>query len=131
MRLFPSHRRFTPGSPGSPEISRPWGISIVAWLHVARGYGKQSGTCIFQSGPYYLVTVRSNAIPDFRDITVEFVTIYLWALYCPEFCSWLAQANSLILPEVSDDSERREKTRWLEKTKVHAARTATPRASES
>ena len=60
------------------------GISIVAGLFVARGCGKQSGSCHFQSGPHQS-SVRSNAIPDFRDLTMEFVTIYLWALYCPDF----------------------------------------------
>ena len=75
--------------------------------------------------------MRSNAIPDFRDITVEFVTIYLCALYCPDFRTWLAQANSLILPEACHDSEMKE-TRWLKRvTKMHAARMATPHASES
>ena len=29
--------------------------------------------------------MRSNTIPDFRDITVDFVTIYLWALYLSRF----------------------------------------------
>ena len=52
--------------------------------------------------------MRSNTIPDFRDITVDFVTIYLWALYCPDSRSWLAQANSLILPEACLDSEMSE-----------------------
>ena len=51
--------------------------------------------------------MRSNTIPDFRDITVDFVTIYLWALYCPDSRSWLARANSLILPEACQDSEAR------------------------
>ena len=67
-----------------PLISKIGGISIVAWLFVARGCGKQSGSCHFQSGPHQS-SVRSNAIPDFRDLTMEFVTIYLWALYCPDF----------------------------------------------
>jgi hypothetical protein len=72
------------------------GISILAWLDLAGGCGIQSETCHFQSGPDQS-PVRSNTIPDFRDITVDFVTIYLWALYCPDSRSWLAQANSLIL----------------------------------
>ena len=54
----------------------------MAGLFVAEGYGKQLGTFHFQSGPDKS-PVRSSTIPDFRDITVEFVTIYLCALYCP------------------------------------------------
>ncbi len=47
------------------------GVSIVAWLHCShRGCGKQSGSCHFQSGPNES-PVRSNTIPDFRDITVD------------------------------------------------------------
>ena len=41
---------------------------------VARGCGKQSGSCHFQSGPDKS-PVRSNTIPDFRDIPVDFVMI--------------------------------------------------------
>ena len=80
------------------------GISILAWLDLAGGCGIQSETCHFQSGPDQS-PVRSNTIPDFRDITVDFVTIYLWALYCPDSRTWLAQANSLILPGACQDSE--------------------------
>ena len=55
-----------------------WGISILlAGLDLAEGCGKQSGTFHFQSGPDKS-PVRSNSIPDFRDITVDFVTIYLY-----------------------------------------------------
>ena len=50
------------------------GISILAGQDLAGGCGKQSGTCHFQSGPDKS-PVRSNTIPDFRDITVDFVTI--------------------------------------------------------
>ena len=53
------------------------GISILAWLDLAGGCGIQSETCHFQSGPDQS-PVRSNTIPDFRDITVDFVTIYLY-----------------------------------------------------
>ena len=60
------------------------GISIVSGLFVAEGCGKQSETFHFQSGPDKS-PVRSNTIPDFRDITVDFVTIYLWALYLSRF----------------------------------------------
>ena len=78
------------------DTSKVWGISILAGLDLAWGCGKQLGTCHFQSGPDKS-PVRSNTIPDFRDITVDFVTVYLWALYCPDSRTWLAQANSLIL----------------------------------
>ena len=57
------------------DTSKVWGISILAGLDLAGGCGKQSGTCHFQSGPNKS-PVRSNTIPDFRDITVDFVTIY-------------------------------------------------------
>ena len=68
--------------------------------------------------------MRSNTIPDFRDITVDFVTIYLWALYCPDSRTWLAQANSLILrwglswfQYDSTMIPRCRKTRWLERVR--------------
>ena len=89
------------------DTSKVWGISILAGLDLAGGCGKQLGPCHFQSGPDKS-PVRSNTIPDFRDtiyaiymgnsrdvdvcnpvrhprmsITVDFVTVYLWALYCP------------------------------------------------
>ena len=41
--------------------------SIIAGLYVAGVCGKQSGTCHFQSGSNQS-PVRSNTIPDFRDI---------------------------------------------------------------
>ena len=53
------------------------GISILAGQDLAGGCGKQLGTFHFQSGPDKS-PVRSNTIPDFRDITVDFVTIYLY-----------------------------------------------------
>ena len=60
------------------------GISILAGQDLAGGCGKQLGTFHFQSGPDKS-PVRSSTIPDFRDITVDFVTIYLWALYLSRF----------------------------------------------
>ena len=52
------------------QIVQTWGISILARLDLAGGLRKQSGTCHFQSGPNES-PVRSNTIPDFRDITVD------------------------------------------------------------
>ena len=56
-----------------------------------------------------------NTIPDFRDIM--WILSHLHACgrcICPDFRTWLAQANSLILPEACQDSEM-SKTRWLER----------------
>ena len=47
-----------------------------------------------------------NTIPDFRDIM--WILSHLHACgrcICPDFRTWLAQANSLILPEACQDSE--------------------------
>ena len=108
-----------------------WGLSIIAGLFVAEGCGKQSGTFHFQSGPDKS-PVRSNTIPDFRDITVDFVTIYLWALYLSRF-SHLASTGKQFDPTwgLSRFRDVEKRGGWKELDMDQLARTATPRASES
>ena len=47
-----------------------------------------------------------NTIPDFRDIMWILSNLHACGrCICPDFRTWLAQANSLILPEACQDSE--------------------------
>ena len=64
------------------------------------------GTCHFQSGPD-VSPVRSNTIPDFRKLCGFYHTISTCGrCICPDFRTWLAHVNSLILPEACQDSEK-------------------------
>jgi hypothetical protein len=90
--------------------------------------GKPSDQIRCRSQPNQL-HVRSNPIPEFSGYYGGFCHYHRRALYYPDFRTWLAQANSMILPGCHDSRDG--KTRWLQElTWQQIGCTTTPRASE-